>query len=925
MKWSFGLAVCLTVNAMAQPSYSQFNRMGPGPNNQPWNSTNTGYAASVLQQQRDQQQRQEAQSRQNAARMQEITNQGQKNYEAQRATSQRLEQANRESAERNRKSIEAMNVRRGDLGSERSFRPQATDDPDLNDGAVSDHFGWRGGGRSSIGVRLAVVLLLIGGLLLWLRADRGAFGRAFAGSTTPPGDGRTGLEAMSREQAETNVETGQSAREHGPFPRDRIHALAGRIPGAVPVSLIVIGILCVLFGDEVGAALSGAYDSIREARAKGSRFQSIMDRGREALHAGRSIEAEERFAEAREIYREAEDAAEWKLAEAARSDAQKQREAEADGLLEAFVRSRARKKFEEAAGLLAKAGPLAAGLPDQVKRLEAYRAGIDADRRRLPEYQAAMSRGETLRRGGKFIEAIRQFEAAQSIYAWDDEAKSRATQTAADRDQAVTALLAEARKHVVEKHDDEADRAMTRVVEVMGGPQVAEAHRLRVIARDHLAEEAARRIRRALAGGEFELAVRLLDEARERGLPTYRTDQVEVEARFRRSMQRSDQALERRDYREAGRFAESAAALRPDDPAARERISLTSTAVRFAETEHLPWPDRPVSRLVPRHDGSELVAIGSDGLVRVWSLEERASRGTPVREWPPPGGDRVLAVALAADGLYAARALTSGRIELRELDGGNTVTSPPPTGEPISCLAVFHDESNGIIRLAAGDQGGGIRIWKVRGSTWDAIRVPPIGRPRPVTGLAFSRQRGDLGVGFDGANVVLFRARGANYDEFGICDRRGDVARERLTSLCFSPDELTLVAGWSSGLITGWATTSRKLVTFRKVHDHRVSDVGFSNDGRLFASVSDDGKLMHGFKSRAEGDLTALTAKDRGSRASPPREAWVFRDTVHPSPHGTPIQAICYLGANGLATAAEAGPIRVWSLNEGQFAADLAR
>jgi WD40 repeat protein len=97
----------------------------------------------------------------------------------------------------------------------------------------------------------------------------------------------------------------------------------------------------------------------------------------------------------------------------------------------------------------------------------------------------------------------------------------------------------------------------------------------------------------------------------------------------------------------------------------------------------------------------------------------------------------------------------------------------------------------------------------------------------------------------------------------------------------------------------------RKSLQQERLRALKVTAMVFSNDGNLFASASEDKSIYHGIKEIQRGNP-------------------VFRATTFTGAHPDSVCAVAYKGETVLATAGPNGLIKLWSLERGKLAEDLA-
>jgi WD40 repeat protein len=291
-----------------------------------------------------------------------------------------------------------------------------------------------------------------------------------------------------------------------------------------------------------------------------------------------------------------------------------------------------------------------------------------------------------------------------------------------------------------------------------------------------------------------------------------------------------------------------------------------------------------------RRDRKLAVAVTSLAIKPLWLV---AAAGPMVHIFLPEGGGKgidlsldeaIARVALSADGRrIAACGRNQGSLRAWEIaaDGvsARRLTLDAKAGGEVVSLGF----SPGGEALVAGDQDGGIRLWDLPAG---AARPPILAGRGRVRHLAVAPdERAVLQVNDDGLALLWEFGKGRGTrpilgsflpgggflpgGDLVLIDRRGDVAvhdratltrrppaferpmaadgRRRSTlrfhSLAVSPDGSRVVAGSRDApLACVWATATGKLaVPPIRGHEDKVRAVGFSGDGRLLLTGSDDG------------------------------------------------------------------------------------
>jgi WD40 repeat protein len=238
-------------------------------------------------------------------------------------------------------------------------------------------------------------------------------------------------------------------------------------------------------------------------------------------------------------------------------------------------------------------------------------------------------------------------------------------------------------------------------------------------------------------------------------------------------------------------------------------------------------------------DGKALATGSRDNTVRLWDTASRKPLGEPLRGHK----DWVSSVAFSPDGKTLATG--SGDKTVRLWD----TVSRRPLGEPLrghqdSVSSVAFSPDSKTLATGSGDKT--VRLW-------DTASRKPLGEPLrghegPVSSVAFSPDGKTLATG--SGNQPLVMRRGNRVDntvrlwDTASHEPLGDPLRGHehwVSSVAFSPDGKTLATGSEDNTVRLWDTASRKpLGEPLRGHEGNVWSVAFSPDGKTLASGSLD-------------------------------------------------------------------------------------
>jgi WD40 repeat protein len=236
-------------------------------------------------------------------------------------------------------------------------------------------------------------------------------------------------------------------------------------------------------------------------------------------------------------------------------------------------------------------------------------------------------------------------------------------------------------------------------------------------------------------------------------------------------------------------------------------------------------------------DGKTLLSSGSDGAVKLWSVE--TGRVTRELARGAPGGDSkyelsVNAVALSPDGRMAASGNNAGDVTLWDVSTGRAVRALHE--KPRASIACVIFSPRGESLFTAGGSGRVVR-WDVKSG-------------REIMGFGDDRVSGieSLSVSADGRRVLTVTglrirlwdaAKGKELLTFS------DILKEYYTPRCvaFTPDGGGAVSGDDSRVLLWDLKTGRMLKTLDEPPFSHVESIAVSPDGEFAAAGDINGNL----------------------------------------------------------------------------------
>lgn len=260
---------------------------------------------------------------------------------------------------------------------------------------------------------------------------------------------------------------------------------------------------------------------------------------------------------------------------------------------------------------------------------------------------------------------------------------------------------------------------------------------------------------------------------------------------------------------------------RPSQPAAAAAPpAQPRPALRVAT---LAAHDGAVLSVAYADDGRQIITVGADGTLGVWSAAtNEAERIINLDRGPP--------TSLAVHKRYAATGHQDGTTSVWDLAAGTKIADLRRNEAPVWSLTFTRSG-----RLAVASHDWTISLWEIR-KTDGPIHVFS-GHKNPVQAIALANAGDYLASG--GADKQLRLWNLNSLDAARTYRKQGDF----ISAVGFSSDDKLIASGTLSGRISIFRSKSRSRTRRLAGHDGEVTALGFSPDGGLLVSASKDGTV----------------------------------------------------------------------------------
>jgi WD40 repeat protein/serine/threonine protein kinase len=203
-------------------------------------------------------------------------------------------------------------------------------------------------------------------------------------------------------------------------------------------------------------------------------------------------------------------------------------------------------------------------------------------------------------------------------------------------------------------------------------------------------------------------------------------------------------------------------------------------------------------------------------------------------------GDKINGVAFSADGKILFGGGADGGLRLWDLEHG-TLKSKTPSGHNAAIMDLELSGAHNLIVTLGSDQL--IRFWRLESMVPLASRYQVAGRA--AKGLAFSPDGGRLAAGDDSGNVKLWKL-GTQEPPMMLSGHQ-----QQVWALAFSPDGRQLLSGDRRGEVRVWNADTGALEASIDAHASPIWSISVNPDGTEFATASEAGLRLWDLKTHA--------------------------------------------------------------------------
>lgn len=473
----------------------------------------------------------------------------------------------------------------------------------------------------------------------------------------------------------------------------------------------------------------------------------------------------------------------------------------------------------------------------EVKDVKRRLAEVLEARDKMADYNVAMAHARKHLAAQEFLQALESGKRAQEVIPFSAEAEALLREVKRVREMALAELEEQIRSHLATKNYSAAVSAAKRGLAFdPGNDQFA------VLARDSesaLGNESLAKGEIALRTGSFADAEHYFELAA-RCMPDNSVIARQLEAaRLEDMLERAKSDLKAGDYLSAFEKAQRLRSKYPQDDrpgrlAEEAKVAIDNDEVRRFESEF--------KHLVAIHvtvDGRRITMLDAGGAVREWDRDngsELCSRLPAVRA---AFGLRL--AALSYCGSRLAIVSRTGMLAFGSTDGQTTFQRYSTNSSEWHRCKWSGDSS----RIALMSRDGKIAMMDTK-SNQIVYERTLTERASVATAVALSRDGRKCAVGFEDGQILIVLEKSDGRTAVFPLTRGNQSIGGAVTDMSFSADGASLASGTSTGFVRCWnvATRQENVANLDKRHSAATTTTCYSEDGRWFASGSDDATVV---------------------------------------------------------------------------------
>jgi len=289
-------------------------------------------------------------------------------------------------------------------------------------------------------------------------------------------------------------------------------------------------------------------------------------------------------------------------------------------------------------------------------------------------------------------------------------------------------------------------------------------------------------------------------------------------------------------------------------------VRIWSVSSGTIERSFVCSPEKLIHTVLFTPDGSHVVSGGVDGILRIHDLSGERGNGKPVHRKKVP--ERILTVALSADGKRIVAGLYNGSVVSWRPDRDNTLRTLGPYVHPVPALDVAPDESHIAF--------GGSHVIRYASLSDDGGTQPRPGHLSSVRAVAYTPDGRHVVTGGEDASALVWDLQSGKVTE------RFTGHSGQMTSIDVSPDGKHVISAATDDTLRTWSISSGEQTSalradnldFRSVQfSHSGSRIIYRNGNGIIIRNRDTGKRTHDVPVSPGTALSVALSPDRTTLA----------------------------------------------------------